>query len=194
LSFEAIDQRGIPFSLPLFGDLPQGQSLAGPPEITPEVASVFGPASRIVGLDSIPLRPLDLSTVDSSGPVTVPVDSSAFPGLSVQPLEVSVVIPMERTATREFPDLRVSLPELDADPQLQSRPSNVSVVLLGPRSLVEGFNAEALTVSIPTNRATLAPGQEEDVVVVVRGVPPFVEFRVTPYWVTVRRPAGSAPR
>lgn len=190
LSFEAIDQQPIPFSVSLFGDLPPGLSLAGPPEITPPVASVFGPASRFVGLDSIELISLDLSTIDTSGPTTLPVDSSALRDLNILPLEASVVIPTEATAAREFSDVTVELPPLSSDPQLQARPASVSLVLLGARTLVEGIDPGTLTVTIPSTRAGLAPGQEERVVVVVEGLPPFVEFRATPDWVTLRRPVG----
>jgi len=191
LTFEALDQRSLPFSISLFGSLPQGLSLAGPPEITPEVTAVFGPASRIAGMDSIGLQPLDLSTVDSSGPITLPVDSSVLQGLNVLPYEASVVIPTEATATREFPDIPVSVPRLAADPQLQSRPASVTVVLFGARTLVEGIDPADLRVAIPANRAMLAPGEEDTVVLAVEGIPPFVGFRVSPDWVTLRRPAGS---
>jgi YbbR domain-containing protein len=191
LTFEAIEQRPVRFSVPVHGQLPQGRSLAGPPEVTPELGAVFGRLSRVAGMDSIRLMPLDLSTVDTSGTVILSVDSAALAGLDVQPRDVSVFVPTEPTVARELTDMPVVPPRLDTDPQLQTRPVSVSVVLLGAQSLVEAVNPENLRVTIPMSRAGLAPGEEERIVVVVEGVPPLVEYRTTPEWVLLRRPAGQ---
>jgi hypothetical protein len=191
LSFERIEERRIAFSASLSGDLPGGMSLAGPAKITPAAAAVFGAASQFEGVDSLRLMPLNLSLVEGPGPILLGVDTTGLQGLDILPLEASVEIPTEPTTAREFPDLPLLLPLLDSDPQLQTRPSSVTVVLLGARSLVEGVELGALRVTIPTGRASLAPGEEERVVVVVEGVPELVEYRVTPDWVLLRRPAGQ---
>ena len=191
LSFERIEERRIAFAAPLFGELPPGISLAGPPQITPPEARVFGAASRFERVDSLRLMPMDLSLVEGSGPFLLGVDTTGLQGLDIVPLEASVAIPTEPTAVREFPDQILILPHLDSDPQLQALPVSVTVVLSGPRSLVEGVDPEALTVTIPPLRASMAPGQEERVGVVVEGVPELVEYGVTPAWVRLRRPAGQ---
>ena len=191
LSFERIEERRIAFRAPLFGELPPGISLAGPPQITPPEARVFGAASRFERVDSLRLMPMDLSLVEGSGPFLLGVDTTGLQGLDIVPLEASVAIPTEPTAVREFPDQILILPHLDSDPQLQALPVSVTVVLSGPRSLVEGVDPEALTVTIPPLRASMAPGQEERVGVVVEGVPELVEYGVTPAWVRLRRPAGQ---
>jgi len=192
LSFEGIEERRIAFSDSLFGELPQGISLAGPPEITPPEARVFGAASRFERVDSLRLMPMDLSLVEEgSGPFLLGVDTTGLQGLDIVPLEASMAIPTDSTTERVFPDLILLLPRLDSDPQLQCFPASVTVVLVGARSLVEGVDPEALTVTIPPLRASMAPGQEERVEVVVEGVPELVEYGVTPAWVRLRRPAGQ---
>ncbi|MFH1766316.1 MAG: hypothetical protein ABIF09_19205 [Gemmatimonadota bacterium] len=190
MTFERIVERPKPFSAPLAGEPPQGMSLAGPPVITPSVARVFGAASRIEGVDSLRLLPFDLSLLEGPGPFLLGVDTTGLQGLNIVPLEVSVDIPTEPTLAREFPDRLLLLPTLDSDPQLQALPASVTVVIIGPRSLVEGVDPEDLTVTVPTGRASLAPGQEERVVVVVGGVPELVQYLVTPDWVRLRRPVG----
>ena len=191
LNFEAIQDRDIPFSVPLSGDLPQGLSRAGPPEITPSGAQVSGAASRFEGLDSLHLMPLDLSLVGGgSGPFALGVDTTGLQGLTVVLREASVVIPTDSTRFREFVDLPVLLPALDSDPQLQAQPASVTVVLRGPRNLVDLVDPETLTVTVPTGRPGLAPGQEATVFVEVDGFPEFVET-TTQIRVLLRRPAGQ---
>jgi len=191
LSFEAIEERQIPFSAPLFGELPQGISLAGPPEIEPPLARVFGAASRFEGVDSLPLIPFDLASMAGPEPILLGVDTTALEGLDIVPMGATVRIPTEPTIARDFPDLRLLLPPLGSDPQLQARPSTVTVVLIGARSLVEGVDPETLIVTIPTARSNLARGQEERVPVVVEGVPERVQYTVIPEWVRIGRPAGQ---
>jgi YbbR domain-containing protein len=191
LSFERKEERHIPISVPVFGELPPGVSLAGPPVITPSVAQVFGAASRFGGVDSLRLMPLDLSLVQGPDPILLGVDTTGLQGLDVVSLEASVEIPTDSTTAREFPDQLLLLPLLDSDPQLQALPATVTVVLMGARSLVDGVDPDSLTVTIPTGRASLAPGQEERMGVVVEGVPEWVEVIVTPNWVRLRRPVGQ---
>jgi len=191
LSFERIVERRIPFSVPLFGELPQGLSRAGPPVITEPSAVVYGPASRLERLDSLRLVPLDLSRLEESGPFLLEVDTAGLHELDVIPVQASVSIPTEPTIARELPDQRLQLPRMESDPQLQAQRSSVTVVLLGARSLVEAVDAGSLVVTIPTGRVNLAPGQEERVMVVVEGVPELVEARTRPELVLLRRPVGQ---
>lgn len=191
LRFERIEERRIPFSAPVFGTPPLGLSLAGPPQITPPMATVFGPAGRFQGVDSISLVPLDLAQLSGAGPMVLSVDSTRLQGLDVLPLEASLEIPTEPTATRELTDQALVLPLLDSPPQLQTRPTSVTIVLEGAKSLVDAVDPATLTVTIPRGRATLAPGEEERLVVVVEGLPELVGYHVIPDWVLLRRPAGQ---
>jgi YbbR domain-containing protein len=190
LSFERIEQRPFPLAAPVYGDLPAGLSLAGLPELDPDVAVVFGTASRFEGLDSLRLFPIDLGQVQGEEPLVGTVDTTGLQDLSVLPLQTTVRVPVEPTTAREFADLPLSLPTMDSDPQLQVRPTSVTVVLVGAGSLVDSVNAESLEATVPLSRASLSPGEEERVLVVVEGVPDFVEARVTPGWVLLRRPVG----
>jgi len=191
LNFERKEERHLPFSAPLRGELPEGISQAGPPVIDPSGATVLGAASRFEGMDSLRLMPVDLSRAGGIGSFLQSVDTTGLHGLDVLRLEAMVEIPTEITETRVFFELVLRLPRLDSDPQLQAFPTSVSVVLSGPSSLVGALNPEDLTVTIPTGRASLGPGEEERMVVVVDGVPEWVGYTVNPDWVVLRRPAGQ---
>jgi YbbR domain-containing protein len=190
LAFEEIVQRPFPLAPAFFGEPPPGVSLAGPPRMEPEAVVVFGPGSRLQDLDTLAILPIDLSMAGSQERFRGVVDTTGLGGLNVHPPEVMVEVPTEPTFARELPEQAVELPELPSDPQLQVQPSEVKVVLVGARSLVDSVDPGALAVTIPSSRASLSPGQEERVLLVVEGVPELVEARVTPEWVSVRRPVG----
>jgi YbbR domain-containing protein len=190
LRFERVVRQSIPLQLQLDGELPEGISLAGSPVITPSSAVVSGPASGFEGVDSIRLTPMDLSLVVGSGSFIQPVDTAGFPELEILTREASVEFLTDSTTIREFPDQRLVLPDLSSEPQLQAPPASFAVVLSGAPSLVEAVAPESLTVSIPDSEASLAPGEEKAVLVVVEGVPEFVSYSVTPEWVLLRRPVG----
>jgi len=191
LRFEPIEENRIPLLAPVFGELPEGLSLAGPPEITPAAAIVSGPVSSFEGVESLRLTPMDLSLVGGPEPHTLLVDTAGFPELDILTREASVTFPTEPTIVLEFSDQLLALPVLGSEPQLLARPASVSVVLSGATSLVEDVRPESLRVTISASQANLAPGQEEMVVVVVEGVPEMVSYSVNPEWVLLRRPVGQ---
>ena len=120
------------------------------------------------------------------------MDTAGLSGLDILTLEAAVTFPTEPTAVREFPDQVVRLPVLGSEPQLSAQPSSVTVILSGARSLVEAVRPEDLRVTIPVSQATLEPGQEQQAVVVVEGVPELVDYQVaTRGWVLLRRPVGQ---
>ncbi len=190
LQFEPIERKSVFLSAPFYGQLPDGNSLAGPPVITPSSVTLTGPASRLERVDSLSLIPTDLSLVGSPGPYTQPVDTVGFGDFIISSHEVTVEFHLEATAQREFLNLPVELPRLPADPQLQVRPDSVTVVLIGAPSLLDRVVAEDLRVTISPAQASLAPGEEGRVDVVVEGYPGLVTSSVPGGQVTLTRPVG----
>ncbi len=190
LNLERMGDRRVALSVALFGELPDTISLAGPPEIIPSTASVVGPVSRLEGIDSIRLVPIDLARVTGPDTIVQPVDSTGLEGLEILTAQASVVLPIEPTAEREFPDLRLSLPQMDSDPPLQARPAQVTVVVSGAGTLLESFDPRTMWVGIKASAANLLPGEEEMVLVSVDGVPAPLTYRVDPEWILLRRPVG----
>ncbi len=192
LTFERISTLPISLAVRLREELPEGLSLAKPPEVTPTVVQALGASSRLEMLDSIFLRPLDLSMVRTSGTFVQMVDTAGLRGVVVSPTQAAVHIRVEETVRREIPDLSLSLPVLDEDPQLQALPPAVTVTLVGARSLVEELDPSGLRVTLSPGRArALAPGQEESrAYVLLEGVPHLVRAEIDPPWVLLRRPEG----
>jgi YbbR domain-containing protein len=191
LTFEEIIDRTLVLVSRTKGTLPDGLSQAGPIEVAPEIAKVSGPESRLVGLDSLFLMPLDLGQVRGSGPFIQPADTSGLQLTGIFPAQATLQVWVEETKEREFPNLPYVLLKSDSSPRIQSSPATVTVTLRGARSLVDAVAADGLRVIVPLVAVSfLSPGQETQVDPVVEGVPPFVEARVTPEWVTLRRPVG----
>jgi YbbR domain-containing protein len=192
LSFERVSTRPINLAARLTGALPEGLSLAAQPELTPAVVQALGAAGRLETLDSLFLRALDLSRVRVSGTFIQTVDTAGLRGIVVSPVQAAVRVRVEETAEREFQNVPVHLPVLDQDPQLNARPSSVTVTLVGARSLVEALDITDLRVALSPGRVrALAPGEEESrAYVILEGVHPLVRAEMEPPWVVLRRPAG----
>lgn len=92
LQYERLESRTMPLQVRTRGSLPDGLALAMPINTTPAVVEVRGPGRRLQALDSVPLRPVDLSGLRSTTNVPTPVDTAAISGLQVLPQEVNVVL------------------------------------------------------------------------------------------------------
>ncbi len=191
LSFEPMEMAPVPLAARFTGTLPEGLARSGPPVVSPALVRVLGPTSLLGAMDSVPLLPLDLTTVRASGAFPAQVDTSHLQGMAASPTQVSVQLRLEEAVERTFPEVQIQLPRQAEDPQLQARPGTVTVTLVGARSLVEAADPAALRVFIPPARvAALPPGGEARVLVAVEGVGELVEVRVDPQVVLLRRPAG----
>lgn len=192
LSFEPIEVEAATLLYRFTGSLPPGLSLARAPEVNPGFVRISGPASRMGGVTTLSLMPLDLSRIRSSGTFVLPVDTTGLAGMALSPQRASVEIVLEETTTRSFPGLPVRLPVLDSDPQLQARPSTVNLVLSGARSLIEEFDSTSLRVAVSRTVATaLAPGEEVRATLSVEGLPDMIQAALDPEWILLRRPTGQ---
>ncbi len=189
LTFEPIEVAAVPIRPVLTGSLREGLALADPPAVSPVFVRVSGPASRVAALDSLSLVPLDLSRIRSSGGYRAPVDTSGLGSLALSPREAVVTLRIEEAGERRIPDVPVlALPPAAMDVEVQ--PSSVTLILVGAPSRLSAVDpSRLLVVPDPSSVVTLARGEERRVSLQVEGVPDLVEVRVTPEFVTVRRPS-----
>jgi YbbR domain-containing protein len=191
LSFEPMEVDVVTLRARVTGELPSGLSLVRSPEVVPGFVRVSGPSSRVGELASVSLTPLDLSEVRSSGTFVRPVDTANLSGMALSPEQASVEIEVEETLTKSFEGVPVRLPNLASGPQLQARPSTVTVVLSGATSLVESFDPAQLRITVSGTVATaLVPGEEVRATLSVEGPPVVTQATLDPEWVLLRRPTG----
>jgi YbbR domain-containing protein len=194
IAFEPKVERRVALAPSLTGSLPEGLSQLGPPVVDPLVVQVYGPASLVESLDTLPLRPVDLFGAAGATAFTRAVDTSGLGPILVSPAEAVVRLLVEQTDSVSFPGLLIEVPELEPAFPLRVIPSAVTVTLVGARSLVESVRAQDLRVTFPLAEAlSLAPGEELQVYLSVEGIPDLLErdIELQPDWVTLRRPAGQ---
>lgn len=191
LAFEPALSRLVPVASRVQGAVGEGLALAGDVSVNPPFVRIRGPESRVQALDSIPLEPFDLTSVDESGVFSVPVDTSGLAGATAVPATVSLGIRVEEVVERIIPGVPVRAGAPDGAFELILDPDSVQVRLFGARSLVTGLDPARLEVSVGAQFLLgMAPGEVRRVPLQVEGVPERVTAEPLTEQVTVRRPEG----
>lgn len=189
--FEPTRRVAVPLSLRTTGSLPEDLALAQPLNLNPAVVRVQGPSSRIQHLDSIPVSPLDLSTVQESRSYVLPLDTTGFGDLSFQTAEASVEVRVQEAVEQVVAGIPVGLDSI-VEPGdtagLVLDPSTLQVRLRGGRNRVAATDTEDLRAVIPRDlAAALAVGEERMAPVRIRGVPDLVTAYSASDSILVRR-------
>jgi YbbR domain-containing protein len=196
LALEPVERVALPPALRLTGELPAGLALSAPPVATPGEIRVSGPRSRILGLDSVPLRPLDLATIRSSGAIPLEVGMDRMEGLQFIPTAVDVELRVEDRVERMVSGVPVSLGTNTGTDDLEFLPTTATVRLSGARSLLERVDPTLLRLVVDADgREWPEPGEEADFPLRLEGIPELVQGVPEPGEATVRRleadPAGD---
>lgn len=175
LSFEPIAQAAVPLAVRMGGDLPEDLALAALPTMNPDFVRVSGPSSQVQALDSVPLEPLDLSGVRTSGSRRVAVDTTGLSGTVISPGNVELSFTVEERVETSVPGVPV-VPPADIE-DLEVDPEELSVVVSGARSLLEALNSSAMRVEAVVGEGRPAEGDTLRLPVRVLGVPELVRAR-----------------
>jgi len=188
LILEPIERVALPPALRFRGELPQGLAFAAPPVASPADIRVSGPRSRIAALDSVPLAPVDLSTLRSSGAVSARVATEGFEGLQLQPLTVELEFRVEDRVERMVSGVPISLPENAPLEGMEILPATAAIRLSGARSLLERVDPTGLRLVVDLDgREWPEPGDEADFPLRLEGIPELVQGVPEPGEATVRR-------
>jgi hypothetical protein len=191
MEFEPAVARNVYVSIPLQGELPADVALASLPVATPSTVVVRGPESRIMGLDSVPLVPLDLGSVDESGSFPVAVDTVGLRGAVVRPATVTVDVRVEPLVERVVENVAVRAEPPPGQPEVTLTPATVQLRLEGPSTLVTSLALSRVGVSVdPESLRGLEPGEMRRVRIRVEGVPPLVTAVLSSDVATARRADG----
>lgn len=192
-SFEPAVNRVLPVAMRVEGRLPDRLALASPIGLNPQVIRLRGPASRVEGLDSLRLRPLDLSSVDESGIYEVPVDTSGLGGTRLASASATLGIRVEEEVARTLTELPVQIAVPDDGTDLVADPATVDVQLRGARSLVTSVDPRDLSVVVTAGLVEgMVPGEERRVPLRLEGVPELVDATLLTETVAVRRATDVA--
>ena len=128
--------------------LAEGFALGGPVTVEPQAIAIAGPDSAVAVTDSIMTAPISRNDVRSSIDTEVPIGRP--PGgqlLETSESNVRVRVPVEPVIERIVENIAVLVPGI-GDGEYTVRPPVVEVSLMGPRSLVESIDREALVARI----------------------------------------------
>lgn len=194
LVMEPIERVGLPPAVRLDGELPSGLALSGPPFAAPAEIRVSGPRDRVLALDSVPLLPVNLATIQGSGAVQVEVAEAGLAGIQFQPRSVEVDFQVEDRVERVVSGIPVILVDQggseDALPEgMTVLPNTALVRLSGARSLVERLDPTGLRLVVDANgRSWPEPGEEDWFPLRLDGVPDLIRATPEPGEAGVRRP------
>jgi hypothetical protein len=188
VAFEPAVTKSVGVSMRIQGELPSHLALSSELEVNPETVVVRGPESRLSGVESIPLTPLDLRRIEDSEIVTLPVDTTGLAATSVVPPEVVVALQVEPRIERVLEGEVVRADVRNPDVHLAVEPPTIRLRLVGARTIVTTLDLSLLRVSVPpSSLAGMAPGEERIVRVQIDGVPSLVTVQPATDVVTVRR-------
>ncbi|MGE0158832.1 MAG: YbbR-like domain-containing protein [Gemmatimonadales bacterium] len=192
LTFEPAVARNVHVVAPLRGELPADVALASLPEITPSTVVVRGPESRIMGLDTVRLVPLDLGSVRESGSFSLPVDTTGLPGAVVRPATVTVNMHVEPMVERVIDNVPIQAEPPQGQPSAVITPASLQLRLEGPSALVTSVDLSDVVVAVdPESLRGLEEGEMRRVRIRVDGVPPLVSAYLSADVATARRAEGS---
>lgn len=192
LRFEEARSKSIPLVVRTTGRLPAGLALAAPLGVTPVLARVRGPARLVDPLESLPLEPLVLGEVRSSGILELPVDTVGLGSVLVTPQRASVGIRVEAAVEERIPEVQVEIAD-GPGYLLVSDPPVAEVRVTGAPGRLAASSLEGVRVVVDGRLVQgLAPGQTRRVPLAVLDVPPLLSAAAIPDSVTVARPLGSA--
>jgi YbbR domain-containing protein len=194
IAFEPAVTRAVPLAIRTSGRLPSHLALATPIGVSTPVVRLRGPASRLEGLDSVRLRPLDLADVSASGVFDVPVDTAGLGGVRITPALATLGVRVEDEVERLLTGIPVIMQSEAGEVHVVVSPATVDVTLRGARTLVTAVDPLDLRAWVaPELLRGMAAGEERRVQVRVEGVPTLVGYEVADELVTVRRASDPDP-
>lgn len=190
IAFERSMTRTIPIALRTRGNVDGTMALASPLGLNPTTVRVRGPRSRLQGLDSIPLAPFDLGSVEASGVFNVPLDTTGLMGSFLVPGTATLGVRVEDLVERVLNGIPIQLGSAAGDAEVVVDPETIQLRVSGARTLVTSIDPDLIRVWIvPEDLSGMAPGEERLVPVSVEGVPELVTVTPATEQVTVRRAA-----
>lgn len=183
LHFEPIETEEKPLAIRTRNTLPHSLAFTQPLSVMPTTVRLRGPESRVAGIDTIYVEPLDLEEVRESGTFVLPVSKSALSDMIVSVDSATLRVQVEPSEERS-----VTLPVSLSDPSIEVSPDSVDVRLFGARSRVDAMQEHNLRAVVRgEDLADLEPGEERTVQIRLEGVPNLVQAVPSESSVVVRR-------
>lgn len=190
LRFEPVVSDLLVVDLRTEGELPSDVALAAPIQVTPSVIRARGPSRVLDDRDSIPIVPVDLGSVGSSGYRTVAVDTTGLGATLLDPREVQVAFRVDAAVERDLPAVPVRLVGPAAS-EYRVEPDSLPIRLRGAEVRFQAADLSTVAFEIDTRDiGLLEVGERRRVAVTPAGLPDLIRTVRMSDSVTVVRPAG----
>ncbi|MEX2532019.1 MAG: CdaR family protein [Gemmatimonadota bacterium] len=195
LSFEPIRRVELPVAVRVTDELPDGFALASWPVPIPAMLQVSGPQSRVEPLDSVRLQPIDLSSVEGSGPIPVSVDTTGLARVLVQPARLQLALEVVEREERTFGNVPIVVGVPDWEDRYELSTAAATVRLTGAARLLDAVPPGSLYLLVDLEEGELPEevGDEQPGSLMLQGVPRLLtgEFEVEEVTVRRRDPSGD---
>ena len=189
LHLEPVRSATITLRLNTTGELPSRLALTRAISLQPGVVHVSGAQSRVGVVDTLDILPIDLAQVSDQGVLEATVDTAGL-GVLVEPMQVTVMVPVEQSMDRRVRGIPIQAGEGSGAEGIVVVPASIDLTLTGARTRVDGVNPSRLRVFVPPYAVLgMRPSEERRVPIEVEGVPSFVTARLDVDTVVVRRQA-----
>jgi YbbR domain-containing protein len=94
IKFDRVRNREVPVTISVLGSPLEGFELSGPVRVEPSRVRVSGASRLLAEIDTLRLRPLDLTEYSTTDTIVVPIDSAGN-ALIFVPNEVRVIVPIQ---------------------------------------------------------------------------------------------------
>ncbi|MGM8365702.1 CdaR family protein [Virgibacillus sp. W0181] len=148
--------KQVPLEVSTENELPEGLELASI-EAEMEEIEIFSTSEVLKGLESVSTKAIDLSKVEESGTIKVPLDLGSNVVSSLDEVEVTI----ELEQTKELDDLTINVEGAEEEGVSFIKPDkpSMSVTAVGNEKDVKALTADDVQVSIDANG--LVEGQHE---------------------------------
>lgn len=191
MRFEQAASEAFPILVRTRGSLPDDLALAFPLGTTPGVVRVSGPARIVNDLDAVPTLPVDLSSVEGSGRIEVPLDTAGLGDALITPQAVSVGIRVTGVAERRLLGRGV---EVEGSPDFEPilDPPEIDVLMRGAPGRLDAAGFGSVRVVVDARLLSgMTSGESRRVPVAVLGVPDLLRAVPVTDSVQVVRPLGG---
>jgi YbbR domain-containing protein len=195
LQLESVMRVELPAALRFEGELDEDWAFTHRPSPVPAELVVSGPESRVLQLDSIPMRPVNLAAVNGTARQTVQVDTSSVRGIYVQPGQVEVELRVAERVTQLERGVPIILGVPGWEEIYELEPGEGEVLVSGAQSVLDGLDPGLLRLYVVLDEGVLPqePGEEATFPLAVQGLPDLVRGTSETDEVLIRRREPPEP-
>ncbi len=148
LNIDDIDSAIVPVEPGLTAEAAEGYTVTGIVVDSPAAVTVIGARARVNQLQSVLTQDRDLTGLDHTDTIKVPIRQPSIYNVEVRPDTAFVVVTVVAIAIKRFEDIPVVVFNRPADEAVDVIPDRIWVELVGPPGDIERLDVSDLSASV----------------------------------------------